>query len=307
MAKWGILLALFVACLIVLYSLLKDEEKLFFNKLKTWWHNQDQVKRGELFLSEFQGLKIRSLLKLQQPQSGQDGFLFTPFMYYPQLLEEVLSLEKNLGVGFSDMLLEIKNSAMVDIKFIRMRQEIYRSTYFQMIIMALLIWFFITSCEKYLELHLPWSLFASVISWQFLGVGIFIFLSRFREKYYFQAYSPWFLLLYRSRLLLKSHLETADFFQKITIDLDNIKKLEKEESFEFERLSFYRVLNHCRDQGLRGDQELADLTQHLQDKRLFKLDKFQRELAFLKFFILCFFFLLTYLAFVIYLFSFFID
>lgn len=284
-----------------------DFGKKWIGSLLGWVHDLDQVKRGERFLLEFQNLKVSTLLQKHRNVDQHEALFFTEFLFYNSLLEEVLRLEKILGIGFSEMLLEIKNSVMVDIKFVRQKQELFRSTYFQMIIMSGLIFFFINSCENYLELSFSWSLYVGIFFWQALGLGLFYYMGKCRERAYFQAFSPWFSLLYRTRLFLKSHLETAEFFENVTLELEKIREWEKRGAFEFERLSFYRVLNNCRDQGLRGDQELVDLTQHLQDKRLFKLDKFQRELGFFKFFVLCFFFLLTYLAFVIYLFSFFMD
>lgn len=278
-----------------------------FLRALDWVHDLDQVKRGERFLSEFQKLKVHTLLQTHRRLDQHEPLLFSSFLFYNNLLEEVLRLEKILGIGFSEMLLEIKNSVMIDIKFVRQKQELFRSTYFQMLAMSGLISFFIKSCENYLELSFSWTLYASIFFWQALGLVFFYYVGKIRERVYFQAFSPWFLLLYRTRLLLKSHLETAEFFENVTLELESMREWEKRGEFEFERLSFYSVLNNCRDQGLRGDQELVDLTQHLQDKRLFKLDKFQRELGFFKFFVLCFFFLLTYLAFVIYLFSFFMD
>ncbi len=311
MGKMTFFLA-FMVCICMVYLLLFGTNKkslpgAIVLKLKTWFLTRDHVKRGELFLSEFQNLKIRSMLKLQKNDNNQEAIILTPFLFYTHLVEDILRTEKTLGVGLSEMLLEIKNSVMSDIKFLRMKQEIFRSTHFQMFAMSGLIWLFVSSCERYLELNFHVLLYVAIFIWQLIGFLLFKLISSMREESFFSAYSPWFLLLYRSRLFLKSHLETAQFFQYITIELENIKKFEKSDSFEFERQSFYNVINHCRDQGIRGDRELVDLTQHLQDKRLFRLDKFQRELSFLKFFILCFFFLLTYLAFVIYLFSFFMD
>lgn len=303
-------MSFFVVLLITVFICLFLGEKgapSLYKKLKDKFHDLDQVKKGEQFLGEFQDLKVRSLFKMQTSEAKVAPMIFTKFLFYTQLLEDVMRFEKILGVGPGAMLLEIKSSVLSDIKFIRQKQELFRSTYFQMVMMSGLIFFFISSCERYLELNFHWRIYFFIFTWQIIGAGIFYLVSKKREENYFEAYSPWFFLLYRVRLFLKSHLETAEFFESTALELEGIKKYEQKNSFEFERQSFYRVLNHCRDQGLRGDQELVDLTQHLQDKRLFKLDKFQRELAFLKFFILSFFFLVTYLGFVIYLFSFFMD
>lgn len=273
------------------------------------WHNLerlDQVKSGEKFLQDFQDLRVRSLLKMQSTQN-ESAVKTNSFLFYRPLLDELLRIESSLGVGLSQVLLEIKSSVLTDIKFVRQKQEGVRSTFFQMIFMSGLIFLFVRSCEHYLDLNFSWSLYFFIFVWQILGAILFYLVQQKREDDYFAAFSLWFFLLYRIRLYLKTHLETADFFSNTTLELEKIKLSEKKYVFNFERQSLLQILNHCRDHGLRGEQELMDLTQHLQDKREFLLDKFLRELAFFKFFILCFFFLLTYLGFVIYLFSFFMD
>ncbi len=286
---------------------------------KFWGHGLEFISQLRNSINEilnhvpFIGLQRRGGLLLSQVSSWSSesslglftkSYVFFPYKFYSNLLEDLYKLERQDGVVVKSFLLEIRKSLMQDISFEKKKKTEIGNGFYQMFFMSGIIFLFLFVLESQLNLKVPFFLKLGIILWQLIGTTLFALTVIWIENKIFTPFSDFIYYLYRLRSMCSIHIDANALFLSFREFCESTKKHKSTKS-SVNRVE--ELLIRLRDMGIPIGSELKEIQEDLWDDMLFEFEKFQKKLFFMKFLVLTFFFLATYLVFVLYLFSFFME
>lgn len=312
MESWVLI---FFAFLIVIAQLVKNERflrpyemvcewgiklKRIFQNIKKWELFSSELSNGEELLQEvifwIQGQESNALATKER--------VFSNFKNYPLLLNELNRFERQFGIGVRDFLLEIRFGIMKDLLFETKKRQEKMNGLWQMAFMSVIIFGFIYLTSNQLELNISLLFLLSLLGIQLVGVVLFLWGLKRIERWFFHHY-----------YLILNHLFSLRAWSELDVNSDKMNQFfqhfrqeisqagQKKFAFLFVRLS--RLINQQRELGVSIKHELKEMQMQIWEERHFEFEQFQKKIVFFKFAITAIFFLSTYLAFMVYLFSFF--
>lgn len=270
----------------------------------------EKIKQAEIFSNDL--MKAEKLLQqviewIQSQDSGRRAVserVFVEFKNYPILLNELNHFERHFGIGVRDFLLEVRLGIMKDLLFETKKHQEKINGLWQMGFMSALIFGFIYLTSAQLELTFSRTFLALILLWQLFGVVVFLWGLKKVEWWFFYRY-----------YLILNHLFSLRAWSELDVNSDKMQQVfqrfqselakagQKKFAFLTERIA--RLLNQQRELGVSIKLELKEVQMQVWEERHFEFDQFQKKIVFFKFMITALFFLSTYLAFMLHLFSFF--
>ena len=312
MESWGLLLSV-VAVLLI--QLVKTEDLLLpYEYLARVITKQKmtllKIKNAPIFSSELsvaESLLQEVIFWIQSRESGlrsSEERVFSPFKNYPMLLNELNHFERQFGIGVRDFLLEIRLGIMKDILFETKKSQEKMNGLWQMAFMSLLIFGFIYLTAVQLELKFSALFLMGIFLWQIFGVMFFLWGLKRIERWFFHHYYQILSHLFSLRAWCELDVNSEKLSQNFQHFQNEVSKSgQKKFAFLFVRIS--RLINQQRELGVSIKGELRELQMQIWEERHFEFEQFQKKIVFFKFAITAIFFLSTYLAFMLHLFSFF--
>jgi hypothetical protein len=216
------------------------------------------------------------------------------YKFYTEVVEHLLNLARRMGGNYQEGLLYLREGLQADRQFEKKIKEIVLGCWFQLGMMMLLTWSFITGALTMVEIKIsPWYL-GGIFFWQSLGlISLPLLLCYYRNKFFGEIGKLW-KMLYVLSALNRVPLARSEIFSLAGIQ--ELKTL-KQSSLGLLVEKLKEICHHALREGGNYQAEVKYLMEELRFQEKWHFELFEKRLTVIKLGLLSLFFLPAYLVF----------
>lgn len=244
------------------------------------------IKRGEGFLMCLHKIEIYMGRGLKIEKQSIPSFL-----YFNQLLFNILELVRNFGVTGNDFFKVMRGQVQDEIKSLKLKNKILTQGYFQMFMSSLVVWVFFIAGQNSLERILKLEDCLILILLHGSALFFFHFVQKFLEGKLLSIFAP----LFRSHLMFQGLLQVGIPLSEALNKTEILKlagQLPRELENYKERIEL--TIKNLSEYGECPLEELKSCYEILLFMRQTRSQSFNQALSVLTFILLCLFILPSY-------------
>lgn len=232
----------------------------------------------------------------QMGQGNREERGLPSYKFYSGLITTLLEVMRRFGGTTKEALLFLREGLQYDLQFEKKISELRNGTFFQMFIMASITWGFIYFALMITQTQISQTKLLGIFSWQLMGFLLLPFLINSLRKRYLSDIGQVWKTLY----VLKS-LERTPLSRSEVLRLSELQELEGLKNKKLLPIiqKIKRLGQDCLKLGKSYDSDLKNLMEELRFMENWHFSLFEKRLTGIKLLLLGFFFLPSYLVFII--------
>lgn len=226
----------------------------------------------------------------------QGNSVFPEYKFYSDLTATILEMMRRFGGSTRESLSYVREGLQQDLQFEKKIKEVRLGTLFQMLLMTLITWGFIYCSLQVTEAEVGGIKLLGIFCWQSIGLLLLPMLINFFRKRYFHSIGKIWKTLFILKSLERTPLPRSEVFR--------LSEIQDIESISNGKLSpvIQKIKKLCHDSlkiGRSYETDLKNLMEELRFIENWHFSLFEKRLGGVKLFLLGFFFLPSYLSFII--------
>lgn len=232
----------------------------------------------------------------QMGQGNREERGLPSYKFYSGLITTLLEVMRRFGGTTKEALLFLREGLQYDLQFEKKISELRNGTFFQMFIMASITWGFIYFALMITQTQISQTKLLGIFSWQLMGFLLLPFLINSLRKRYFSDIGQVWKTLYVLKSLERMPLSRSEVLR--LSDLQELEGLKNKKLLPIIQ-KIKRLGQDCLKLGKSYDSDLKNLMEELRFMENWHFSLFEKRLTGIKLLLLGFFFLPSYLVFII--------
>jgi hypothetical protein len=263
-----------------------------------WVESPARIFPNSLIIKKNPAEELENWLKKFNWQSRQEPMVLgalPSYKFYTEIVELLLSLSRRLGGSYQDSVIFLREGLQFDRQSEKKLKDMILGTWFQMGLMVVLTWTFITCALWMIDVKVSGFRLFLIALWQGLGLSFLpMLLSFFRKKLFFDIGKLW-KMFYVLRSLSRVPLSRTEVMSMAGVtELKNIQQKNLLHIVEKLKETCQRALQ----MGGSYEEEVISLMAELRFQEKWHFELFEKRLMVIKLGLLAIFFLPSYLAFI---------